>query len=101
MSQLPPTRAEVLSLLATLQPQLTALNVDKLFLFGSVARDQARTDSDVDLLVDFRSPPTFRGYMDLKFLLEDLLGRKVDLVTRSGLRPRVLPAIEREAIRVA
>lgn len=101
MPTLPPTRAEVLRLLGTVQARLTALDVDKLFLFGSVARDEARTDSYVDLLVDFRSPPTFRSYMDLKFLLEDLLGRRVDLVTRSGLRPRVLPAIEREAIRVA
>jgi predicted nucleotidyltransferase len=39
--------------------------------------------------------------MDLKFFLEDLLGCRVDLVTRGGLRPRALPAIEREAIRVA
>ena len=70
-------------------------------MFGSVARDEARGDSDVDLLVEFAQQPTFRGYMDLKFFLEDLLGHPVDLVTRSGLRPRVLPDVEREAIRVA
>ena len=72
-----------------------------LFLFGSVARDQARIDSDVDLLVEFQAPPTYRAYMDLKFFLEDLIGCRVDLVTRNGLRPRALPEIEREAIRVA
>lgn len=101
MPSSPPTRNEVLALLASVQARLAELGVARLFLFGSVARDEARADSDVDLLVDFAGAPTFRGYMDLKFLLEDLLGRKVDLVTRSGLRPRALPAIEREAIRVA
>jgi len=81
--------------------RIAAFGVRSLFLFGSVARDQARADSDVDLLVEFVNSPTFRGYMDLKFFLEDLLGRRVDLVTRSGLRPRALPEVEREAIRVA
>jgi hypothetical protein len=97
----PPRRAEVTATLQGHRERIAALGVRSLFLFGSVARDEAHADSDVDLLVDFAKSPTFRGYMDLKFFLEDLLGRRVDLVTRTGLRPRALPAVEREAIRVA
>ena len=58
-------------------------------IFGSVAREEARPDSDVDFLVEFRGPATFNGYMDLKFFLEDLLGRPVYLVTRKSIRPRL------------
>jgi hypothetical protein len=65
-----------------------------------VARDEARPDSDIDLLVEFSSHPSFARYMDLKFLLEDLLGRRVDLVTPKAIRPQMRGGIEREMIRV-
>jgi uncharacterized protein len=55
----------------------------------------------VDLLVDFAAVPTFSDYMKLRIFLEDLLSRKVDLVTETGLRPRVRPSVEKDAIRVA
>lgn len=66
-------------------------------VFGSLARDEARPDSDVDIMLEFRGPATFNGYMDLKFFLEDLLGRPVDLVIRKSIRPRPKTLIEREA----
>jgi len=72
-----------------------------LSVFGSVARGSASMDSDVDILVDFPSPPTFDQYMGLKFRLEDLLGSRVDLVTRRALRPHARPFIEAEAVRVS
>ena len=72
-----------------------------LALFGSAARDELRDDSDVDVLVEFDAPATFYGYMGLLFYLEELLGRKVDLVTASGLKPRARASIERDMIRVA
>ena len=72
-----------------------------LSLFGSVARNEASPDSDVDILVDFPAPPTFDQYMGLKLRLEDLLGRRTDLVTRRGLRPHARHSIETEALRVA
>ncbi len=75
--------------------------VTSLAVFGSAARDEAGADSDIDVLVDFPEPPTFDRYMDLKFHLEDLLGRRVDLVTRRGLRERVRPFVEKEAVYVA
>ena len=79
----------------------TRFGVKRLALFGSVARDEARPDSDVDVLVDFDGPVTLDRYMGLKFHLEDALGARVDLVTTSGLKPRARPVVEREAIDVA
>jgi predicted nucleotidyltransferase len=76
-------------------------NVAALYVFGSVARGEAVAGSDVDLLVEFEGPPTFARFMDLKFLLEDTLGVRVDLVTRAALRDGIRPRIESEARRVA
>jgi predicted nucleotidyltransferase len=74
--------------------------VRSLRLFGSVARDEASDHSDVDILVDFEDLPTFRGYMDLRIFLEDLLGVEVDLVTETGLKEHARPFVERDAISV-
>lgn len=67
-------------------------SVRQLGLFGSHLRQQARSDSDVDILVDFETP-TFDNYMDLKFYLETLLGRDVDLVMTESVKPRLKPLI--------
>ncbi|MCB8977226.1 MAG: nucleotidyltransferase family protein [Ardenticatenaceae bacterium] len=72
-----------------------------LVLFGSVARSTAKSDSDVDLLVTFAEPATFDQYMNLKFYLEDILQAPVDLVTKTAVRPHILPKIEREGVHVA
>ncbi len=69
-------------------------------LFGSVARDEGGTDSDIDVLVRFDGPATSKRYFGVQFYLEDLLGRPVDLVTDKALRPELRPFIEREAIHV-
>lgn len=94
-------REEVLNALSQHRPRLAELGVKSLRLFGSVARNEASTASDVDLLVAFDRSPSFSEFMRLKILLEDLLGTKVDLVTERGLRPRVRPNVERDAILVA
>ena len=80
--------------------QLLALGVASLILFGSVARNQAGPNSDVDLLVEFQGKPSFDRYMDLKFFLEDTLGQSVDLVTKDALKPRLKPFIDKDAIDV-
>ncbi|MBF0134452.1 MAG: nucleotidyltransferase family protein [Magnetococcales bacterium] len=72
----------------------------RLSLFGSMARDDAREGSDVDLLVAFDGPATSARYFGAQFYLEDLLGCPVDLVTEKGLRPELRPFIEREALHV-
>lgn len=82
-------------------PELRRLGVESLALFGSVARDEARPNSDVDVLVDFAGPATFDRYMDVKELLERVLSRPVDLVTRAVIKPGLAPHIERHLLRVA
>jgi len=82
-------KEKVLFVLRSSLPKLKALKVQSLAIFGSTARDEASTDSDVDVL------------MEVKFLLEDTLGKRVDLVTRGALKPRMRPQIEQEAIYVS
>jgi len=94
-------RDQVIRLISEQQQALDRLGVEMLSLFGSVARQEAQPDSDIDVLVVFEGKATFDRYMDLKFFLEDLLGTRVDLVTRNALRPSMRPSIEQEAIRVA
>jgi predicted nucleotidyltransferase len=93
-------RNEVIRLLSEHRAELEAFGVESLACFGSVARDEARADSDVDLLVRFTVPPGFSRFMDLKFFLEDLLHSPVDLVTHTALKARLRPQVEREAIHV-
>jgi predicted nucleotidyltransferase len=81
--------------------ELPRFDVQSLLLFGSVARDEAHEQSDVDLLVSFRGAATFGHYMGLKLFLEDLFGRRVDLVTKRALRRELRERVEREAIHVA
>jgi len=92
---------QIIARIRGLRTQLDALGVASLGLFGSVARAEERDDSDVDVLVAFNGPATFDQYMDLKLLLEDALGRRVDLVTERGLREALRPIIERELRHVA
>ena len=71
-----------------------------LALFGSFARDQATEGSDVDILVRFEGPATSRSYFGVQFYIEDMLGRRVDLVTDRALRSEIRPHVEREAVDV-
>jgi predicted nucleotidyltransferase len=69
-----------------------------LAIFGSVARDEARVDSDVDLLVQFvPGAKTYPRFLALSELLEDLLGRNVEVVTLEALSPYLGPRILSEA----
>lgn len=71
--------------------------VKKIGIFGSFARSEARKGSDIDVLVEFESGcKTFDNFMDLKFYLEDVFSRKVDLVTTDALRPQLKENILRE-----
>ncbi len=74
--------------------------VTSLTLFGSIARDEAGPDSDIDLLVTFEGPTTSEIYFGLKFFLEDLLHRPVDLATEAALRVRLRAHIEAEMVEV-
>jgi uncharacterized protein len=94
-------RISTLALLAQHKIELTRrFGVTDLALFGSAARNTARPDSDVDVLVTFDGPATSQRYFGVQFYLEDLLGRPVDLVTAKALRPELRSFIEREAAHV-
>ena len=94
-------RLNTLTLLRTIKPILAQqFGVTQLALFGSIARDEARDDSDVDILVSFDGPATSKRYFGVQFYLEDQLGCPVDLVTEKALRPELRPFIEKEAIHV-
>lgn len=94
-------RTRVLQLLRDHMSTLTSeYGVRSLSLFGSMSRDEARDDSDVDILVSFDGPATSARYFGVQFYLEDLLGHPVDLVTDKALRAELRPYVEREALRV-
>lgn len=90
-------RDEVLKLIEQNQATLRRLGVRRLGLFGSYARDEALPGSDLDFVVEL-SEKSFDAYMDTKIFLEDLFRSRVDLVTISSIKPRLLPIIQREAV---
>jgi predicted nucleotidyltransferase len=93
------TREEALAILRAHRDELRARHVKTLALFGSVARNEAGPDSDVDLLVEFDgSPVGLFAFSALQRYLADILGRRVDLATRKGLKPRLRERILAEAI---
>lgn len=82
------SRESILNILSSHRGELRNLGVRKLGLFGSHLHGTARPDSDIDLIVHF-ARPSFDDYMDTKFFLEEMFGRKVDLVTEAALKPAV------------
>lgn len=91
------TKADVIRLLQQQASELRALGVRRIGLFGSFRHDTARSDSDVDLLIEFEpGQKTFDHFMALSFYLEELLQRPVELVTREALSPHIGPHILRE-----
>ncbi len=72
-------------------------SVKRIGVFGSSARGEDSSKSDIDVIVEL-SEPTFDNYMDLKYRLEELLQRPVDLVIADTIKPRLKPIIEREVI---
>ena len=89
------------SLAAHRDEMVRRFKIKRLAIFGSTARDEARPDSDVDVLVEFEGPATFDGYMGLKVYLEELFHTNVDLVTPPSIRPRMRPLIEKDLINAA
>ena len=94
-------RREILDVLRTHKPTLAQrFGVTELALFGSFARDEATDGSDVGILIRYDGPATSKSYFGVQFYIEDLLGRRVDLVTHKALRSEFRPYVEREAVNV-
>ena len=91
------TKQKAISIIEKYQQRIKALGVKRLGLFGSFAREDQDLESDIDLLVEFdQGKKTFDNFMQLSFLLEDLFGRRVELVTPESLSPYIGPHIMNE-----
>ena len=93
------SKEKIFQLIREHKDQLSKYGVKHIGLFGSFAKDNNTYESDVDLLVEFdKGKKSFDNYMDLKFYLEDLFDRDVDLVikgsVKKGLKSRVLGTVE-------
>ena len=90
------TPGNIIKTLENHKDEIHKHGVKKIGLFGSFLKKTAHKRSDMDFLVDFREP-TFDNYMDLKFLLEKIFHKKVDLVTEASLKP-ALRYVKKEAM---
>ncbi len=87
----------LLSVLASHRGDIKGFGVQALGLFGSFVRNEQKNESDIDFLVDFEPEQyKYRNFINLAYYLEDLLGRKVEVVTRSGMSPYLAPHILKE-----
>ncbi|HEY9205439.1 MAG TPA: nucleotidyltransferase family protein [Candidatus Methanoperedens sp.] len=92
-----------MDVLAIIKKNKTSLKerfgVKKIGVFGSTVRGEAKMESDVDVLVEFESAKkNFDNFMELSFFLEDIFGKKVDLITTSGLDKYIRPYVEKEVV---
>ena len=94
------SRDQILATIDEHADELRNLGAKSLALFGSMARGEGSDSSDIDMLVELQSK-TFDAYMDVKFFLEKILGRKVDLVLADAVKPRLRSAILGEAVRAS
>ncbi|WP_292364732.1 MULTISPECIES: nucleotidyltransferase family protein [unclassified Methanoculleus] len=90
------TAESIIGALADHRERIRSLGVRRIGVFGSFVRGEEREESDIDILVEFEEGGrSFDTYMDLKFFLEDLFKRRVDLVDRDVVKPGLAPYILR------
>lgn len=93
------TKDEILKRIEEKGEEIKKYGVRMLGLFGSYVRAESKKESDIDILVEFEDGKiTFDNYMGLKFFLEELCGRKVDLVIADDIKPRLKPSIMSEVV---
>ena len=91
------TKKEVLDKISACSGKLHQFGIHTIGIFGSFSRDKANEQSDIDLLVEFDTDKkTFDNFIETCFLLEEVLGRKVELVTEESLSPYLKPYIMKE-----
>ena len=96
------TRVEAIGKLKNRAAAIRALGATSLYLFGSMARDEARSQSDLDVFIDYDPKSRFNAFdlVGIKQYLEDELKVPVDVTTRDGLHPMLKAKIERSAMRI-
>ncbi len=96
------TRDEAVGKLKSHVAAVRALGATSLYLFGSVARNEAGAASDLDLFIDYDPASRFNAFdlVDIKQLLEARLGLEVDVTTRDSLHPMLADDIQKSAVRV-
>ena len=94
-------RDEILALLRGYRTELEGYGVKSLAIFGSVARNEATEESDIDILVEFGQPVGLFEFVRIKARLEKILNRPVDLVTPEALKKQLKERILKEAIYAA
>ncbi|HEC68045.1 MAG TPA: nucleotidyltransferase [Candidatus Desulfofervidus auxilii] len=91
------TKENVLELIRSNQDKIRSYGVRKLGLFGSFVRDKQKPESDIDLLVEFQQDKkSFDNFIQLAFFLEEILERRVELITIDALSPYIGPHIIKE-----
>lgn len=91
-------RDEVLEIIAEHRKPLQEMGVKSLNLFGSVARDEARPDSDIDFLVEFDRPGGLFQLLKVQYYLEDILNSSVDLGTKDALKEHLREPVLKDVI---
>jgi uncharacterized protein len=97
MNQPVQNKEGLLSILAEHKSEILTYGVSRIGLFGSFVRNQADAESDVDFVVEFiHGQKTYDNYIELAYYLEELLGRKVELLTPKSMSPHIGPFIMKE-----
>lgn len=90
---------EIMNTILENKDRIKQYGVRKIGIFGSYARGEQNADSDVDLVAEFEEgAKNFDSYMELCFFLEEILHKKVDVLTPEGIDPLMKPGIEKETV---
>ena len=93
----PLEKSTIISLIKKHSNKIASFGIKKLGLFGSFVREEQTVDSDIDFLVEFEpDKETFKNFMNFIFFLEDVFGRKVEVVTPDSISPYLAPYILKE-----
>jgi len=95
-------RIEIIQIIKAHEKAIKSFGIDKIGIFGSYAKDVQNENSDIDILVNFKNVSRIsKSYFDLKFYLEDLLKKEVDLCREKDLRAELKEEILRSVIYVS
>ncbi|RLB24766.1 MAG: nucleotidyltransferase [Deltaproteobacteria bacterium] len=92
-------REEVLKKIRENRDKIRSFGVKRIGVFGSFVRGEEKEDSDIDIIVEFEEEKkNFENFINLAFYLEELLGRKIDLLTPESISQYMKPYIEKEVV---